>query len=326
MSWQQLKQGWDQFWFAPTSPAPICLFRIVYGVLLLISSLFLLPQLSTWCGSDAILSKEAIHFYEGFEPRFSLLFLLPNQDIYAYLVWMLLFASGISFTLGYRTRLSALIVFICLVSFHQRIPCIFNSGDTIMRNQAFLLIFSGAGRMYSIDAIMRAKKGSAPKHDNDHGQSNLCSPWAQRLLQLHLAAVYCQSVWAKLYCSEWLDGSAVYYCTRLVELNRFPVPFLFDYYWIMQLFTWGTLLFEFSFFSLIWIKEFRYPLLLVGLLFHLSIEYSMNIFLFEMVMMSTYILFVQPEDIEKAMSRLKDLTVRKIVVSGPQTAAGGISD
>jgi hypothetical protein len=43
---------------------------------------------------------------------------------------------------------------------------------------------------------------------------------------------------------------------------------------------------------LVWFKPFRYPLLLVGVLFHLTLEYAFNIPLFQWDILSAYVLFM----------------------------------
>jgi hypothetical protein len=56
---------------------------------------------------------------------------------------------------------------------------------------------------------------------------------------------------------------------------------------------------------LIWVKDLRYILLALGLLFHLSLEYSLNIPMFQWDILSAYILFVDPADITRAWERLR---------------------
>jgi len=51
---------------------------------------------------------------------------------------------------------------------------------------------------------------------------------------------------------------------------------------------------------LIWVKELRYILLPLGLLFHLWLEYSLNIPLFQWDILSAYVLFVDPDDLRRA--------------------------
>jgi hypothetical protein len=50
---------------------------------------------------------------------------------------------------------------------------------------------------------------------------------------------------------------------------------------------------------LIWFKEVRYPMLILGLLFHLCLEYSLNIPMFQWDVLSAYILFVDPVDLRR---------------------------
>jgi hypothetical protein len=61
---------------------------------------------------------------------------------------------------------------------------------------------------------------------------------------------------------------------------------------------WFTLALEFSLGVLIWFRRFRYPLLLLGLLFHLGIEYALNLPMFSWDVITGYILFVDPRDLD----------------------------
>jgi hypothetical protein len=54
----------------------------------------------------------------------------------------------------------------------------------------------------------------------------------------------------------------------------------------------------------VWIHEFRYYLLAAGVLFHLLIEYSLNIPMFEWDVLSAYVLFIEPEDLTRAWKRV----------------------
>ena len=50
--------------------------------------------------------------------------------------------------------------------------------------------------------------------------------------------------------------------------------------------------FELGFPLLVWFKRFRNPLLVAGLLFHLTLEYALNIPMFQWDMISAYVLFM----------------------------------
>ncbi len=56
---------------------------------------------------------------------------------------------------------------------------------------------------------------------------------------------------------------------------------------------------------MIWFKELRYPLLLMGVLLHLSLEYSLNIPLFQWIILATYVNFIEPADLAKAWNWIR---------------------
>ncbi|CAN5464366.1 hypothetical protein BH10CYA1_BH10CYA1_46790 [soil metagenome] len=286
-----LTKWWTEFWFTPTSPAPICLFRIFFGLLVLATGLLLAPDLYTWFGSHPVISQQSVHDWELSEPRFSIFFFLPDSDSIALSVFATLMVSASCLTLGLFTRVSALVVFVCLCSLDQRMACMMNSGDTILRHQALLLTFSEAGALFSLDRIRSRSKQS------QSDQSFLVSPWAQRLLQLQIALVYFQTFFSKLEHPQWLDGTALYYCSRLTDFARSPSPILFDHLWIYQVLCWMTLAVELALFTLIWWQKTRYPVLIIGTIFHLCIDATMNIPVFEYIMMASYINFLKPADV-----------------------------
>ncbi|MGC2656332.1 MAG: hypothetical protein WA324_00030, partial [Bryobacteraceae bacterium] len=88
------------------------------------------------------------------------------------------------------------------------------------------------------------------------------------------------------------------------EIRRFPIPQWIGHPLILKLGSWLTLALEFSLGTLVWIKEFRYPLLFAGVLFHLCLEYSLNVPMFQWDVLSAYVLFIDPADILRAQNRL----------------------
>jgi hypothetical protein len=67
----------------------------------------------------------------------------------------------------------------------------------------------------------------------------------------------------------------------------------------MKLGSWATLVVEFSLGVLIWFRELRYPLLVLGVLFHLYLEYWLNIPMFNWNVLCAYVLFIEPADLER---------------------------
>lgn len=67
----------------------------------------------------------------------------------------------------------------------------------------------------------------------------------------------------------------------------------------------GVLVVESSFGVLIWFKGFRLIILALGVCLHLTIEYSMNIPLFEWIMVATYITFLDSDDLSRVWLPIK---------------------
>src|SRR5262249_514468 len=130
-------------------------------------------------------------------------------------------------------------------------------------------------------------------------------PWAQRLIQFNLAAVYADAFWTKAVSEQWLSGLSVYYATRLDQFKGLPVPLLLDHVWICKLLSWGTLRIELAMWTLIWFRDIRYWLLAAAILFHLGLDWAMNIPLFQLIMIATFVVFVDPADLTKVMNAIK---------------------
>lgn len=158
--------------------------------------------------------------------------------------------------------------------------------------------------MYSIDSWLAKRSGEPPSSEEIK-----CTPWVQYLIRFQIAAVYWHSFFGKMNGETWRNGTAVYYATRMEDFHKLSLPILFDNLWIIQVLTYGTLATECALWSLIWIKEFRYYVLVAGVLLHLGIEWSMNLPFFELLMIASYIVFVEPSDVERVVQWVK----RKVV-------------
>lgn len=291
-------QSWNRWWFEPASTVPIALFRILYGALLLLFVALLVPDVQVFFGQGGPFTPEDAARFWGNVPDYSVLLWFPAPTAVA-LFFAVFTAAVICLTIGLWTRLSAILVFIGLVSIGHRNPLILHGGDTLLRLIAFYLILAPAGAALSIDrlrAVARCAGGPRPP---------LAPPWAQRLLQLQVAFVYAMTVLLKLKGGAWVDGTALYYTSRLEEFRRFPMPFVPDSMLLVNLLTYWTLATELSLAFLIWAPGLRRFVLLNGLLLHAGIEYSMNVPLFAFAMVISYVTFV---DVEAAWTRILALT------------------
>jgi hypothetical protein len=259
------------------------------------------PDWLAWYGPHAWMSLPTMHALEP-GTRLNLFAVIPQTDAWINAFFWIFLGSAILLTIGFLTRLNSLMVFLCLASIHQRNVYILHGGDTFLRVAGFFLIFAPAGAALSIDRLIRIRRGK------EDASLQPRSPWAQRMIQFELALMYFATFCVKVKGAPWLQGTATYYILHLDEFKRFPIPSWFLHPLMLKLESWTALVLEFSLGVLIWVKELRYIVLTLGLLFHLSLEYALNIPLFQWDILSAYILFIDPADITRAWDWLRTRT------------------
>jgi hypothetical protein len=206
--------------------------------------------------------------------------------------------SAVCVIVGLGTRFNIAVVLLLLVSFMNRNPGFWHHCDSTMVALGLPLIFSAAGKKFSVDCWLR-------KRSNAGFDDELYEPWAQRLIQIYTVTMYWCAFWGKLNGIPWWNGTAVYYVAHMESFQRFSIAHFVSNLWISCLLTWTILAIEFSLWSLIWLKEFRYWVLLAGVLFHLSISYCMDLDLLEYVMIATYITFIDPDDLRRWLKNVQ---------------------
>jgi hypothetical protein len=296
-SFKSLQQSVNTFFFEERPVEGIALFRIIWVGLLAAYFLFDMHNVTDFYGPHALFSMETV--LQQFPYIHASLFQILNNS-YETVYWLML-VYGISiFTslIGFYTRSSLVVMLLCMVSFHQRNIWLLSSAELLVRVITIYLVCSPCGHALSVDSLLSRKYRWMKK-------PRTWAPWALRLIQIQLSVVYVWTVWHKLKGEDWSNGTALYYATRLEDMTNFPVPFLLDWLPFIQAMTWGTLLVELALGIMIWFKEFRRPVILIGIVFHLGIELMMSIPFFELFMIALIINFYTPEEHKAFVERIK---------------------
>src|SRR5207248_6994329 len=99
----------------PEPAITVAVFRILFGVILVVHGLLLWPHASLWYGPRGFLPyKQYCQIYG--RSRFSAFHFLPDSDLTAKLVLAVFIAAAMSLTLGILTTVSASLTFVLLVS------------------------------------------------------------------------------------------------------------------------------------------------------------------------------------------------------------------
>lgn len=302
ISLKSLQKGWNQFFFNTTDASILGIFRIVMGAIFLLNGLCLIEDFYYWYGvgnESLVPLVDSLNFYTDF--RINLFKILPHNIASAGLILFFYIICSLFVMIGYKTKISTIVLFILMVSLQNRNYAILNSGDTVMRCLLFAMIWAPCGRCYSIDASLAYKAGQRLK--------KTVPLLGIRLIQIQFAVIYLSTALFKFNGEDWIDGTAVYYTSRLENFQRLVIPVIFDHLVLVKLMTWFALFTEFAMGTLVWIKELRIWVLLAGVLLHVGIELTMSIGFFEWIMFAGYIVFLKGSDIKQfsaLYSRLRD--------------------
>ena len=161
MPLQQILDAWNAFFHEPISCAPLVLFRLLIGTLLLVNAVLLVPLIDDYYAVDGLWNRDAWLAYQR-RSRLCLLHLLPPSTNAFRMLWLIHLIAVVGFVLGWQFRVCSVAVFVTLVSIHHRNGFILSSGDTLLRLFTFLMMFSDANAALAVDAMGSRKAGQAP--------------------------------------------------------------------------------------------------------------------------------------------------------------------
>lgn len=281
---------WREFWFTAEEAYPLGLVRIAFGALMIGWSVSLLPNLQPFFGVNGVMPVQPqISYHWGFLTGFS--------DTSILVSWCILVCAAAALTVGWHSRLAALVVFVLVLSFQHRNVWVFNSGDGLIRTLALFLAVSPCGAALSLD-----RRRSVGRF----WSSEVRARWPVRLLQVQLSLIYLASVQVKLDGDTWPDGTAVSYALRLEDMIIIPVP-----QWVStsplltNVATWGTLAVELAIGVLVWNRLLRRYVLAAGIAMHISIMLSVSVGFFTPAMFVLYLAFIPSEAIKRLPKRIR---------------------
>ncbi|WP_069133186.1 hypothetical protein [Rhodohalobacter halophilus] len=228
-------------------------------------------------GKDGIVPFK---IYESILESIGLSFLeVLFSNIYGIYVF-LLFSLFIAFLFLFDryNLITGLLLFICLTVIRLRNLYIMDSGDTLYTLLIFFLAFYTPGQR----EVKTESIGTYP---------------IALAVKLQISLVYLFSGLWKLKGEMWLQGQAVYHILQVEDFSMSGLSdYLIAYPVLPQGLTYFTILFEIGFPFLIWLKSFRLPLIVMGLMLHVGIFILMRIDNFSLVMILSYFTMVSDRE------------------------------
>ncbi len=287
----------DAYVFGWGSPVTMGAFRLIVGLLAFANQIMVGLDLRVWFGESGLYPAWMAERWAAEVPRLSILGGVTDQTV-VFIVYHAVTLVALLVALGLWSRVTTALLFIGVVSLHHRSPDILHSGDTLLRAWLFILMLMPSGKALSLDRWLLKRKGLAPAVPLD------VSLWPQRLAQIQLAVVYFSTVWVKWGGDYWQKGIATYFAPRLDEFHKFPTPGFVHEIPFVHFTTYATLIVELALATLVFSRPFRKWVLISGLMLHGWIEYSMNIPLFQWVIVAGFITHYDGEELSAWAKRL----------------------
>lgn len=285
-------ERWQEFFFAPKEILPLGVFRFFFGILT-----FQVIAATGWnrrvlFGREGVLTLETAELMT--QSWTKVLLSIVGDSAAALDLWFIVSLTAALFlAIGFLTRFSAVLVFLCASYVMVRNPSVLYGPDAVIVNFSFLIAMSPAGNAFSVDRWRR---------DRSIGSDETHTAWAFRLIQIHVAWIYLSAVYFKLTGAGWVDGSAVHYILHLRSFRGLPVPGIDTSTWISFALTWGTLALEFGIGTLIWWRKTRLFAIALAIMLHLGLELFMRVPYFQWFMVTLIFVFTNRADWEKIYS------------------------
>ncbi len=271
------------FLHAPTSPVPLAFVRIGVGCFNCVLGLALASDAVFWFADTGVMPTGYVETH-GLSV-FSVLGSSPAAVTAVFIVYVL---SSALLAAGLYARAAAVATALCLISLNDQNSLILAGVETLLRIFDVMLALSPCGAALSLDRLRRRETAE---------------PWPRipslggRLVQIQMCIVYFTAAISKAQGPLWRDGSAVYHVLQLDQFRRFPLPDALRSLEVTRWMTWGTLLLEGAFCFLIWFPRLRRPLLCAMIALHLGLDYSLNIVLFQWVMITGLLAFATEDEL-----------------------------
>ena len=322
LQWKSIfTDGWNRFWFSRIDTTTVALIRIFVGLILLYVHATAFFEVQHLIGPYAWVDHEAV---EQLQTLSTNRHEIPPQESWmheqwglsiwnyitnptaVYVTYGIFIAAILSFTVGFNTRLSNLLVWIGQLSYVNRGYIIWFGMDVVLCMLLLYLLFAPSGATLSVDWLLRRWRAAGKSLAEGRPLQNLPpSPtsWAAnvttRMIQLHMCIIYLCAGLTKLQGNKWWDGTAAWYTMMIPEFEVVPM------YWLGYLPDWvcnlianigtvGTLAFEISFVYLIWSRLWRPVMLFGAFMLHAGIGLFMGLGGFGAAMLTACAAFVAP--------------------------------
>lgn len=291
-------QAWQKFWFDPVDLLNIAVFRIILCGTLAAQDFGRQWDVGLFFTDQGILPK-ALSLKvlpESYRPFAILSFW---SDTWVFAVHALLVFALLCVCLGVGGRLMGLLAaFLHLAFLHRNYGIAFGA-DQIGGIFLLYLALTKCQSRLSILRLCKPPSGSSAKSLS----SGLLTPMFYRMVQIQLCVIYAYSGMEKLKGQTWWDGTALWSVLANPQMVVINLSWLRHLPFVIVILSFSTILFEIYFPVLVWVRSQRSRMLTMGVMFHSGIGLVMALWSFSLVMISPYVLFLEPGVLEMQLRK-----------------------
>lgn len=267
---------------APVSSASVAVFRIAFGVLMVVNVALYLPILVYQYYVDT-----TFNFTYG---PFTFVRPLPGPGVH--LVFVAMGVLGVLVALGrwYRPAIAALFVLTTYVFLLD--STFYQNHEYLISLLTFLMIFLPLDARWSLDARRRPERASAT-----------VPAWVVWLLRFQIGVPYFYGGIAKLN-GDWLRGEPLRaWLAARTEIE--PIATILTTEWVVWFMAYGSLIMDLAIVWLLLYRPTRVAAFVVVTCFHLINVWLFGLFVFPWLMIAATTLFFDPDWPERAVGALR---------------------
>lgn len=210
------------------------------------------------------------------------MFLNFNKPVVTYSFLSIGLLASVSFLIGYRVKLTGLVIFFCLITIKLRALYTQDGGDNVVGTMIPFLLLACTYNIYT-----------GKLNNNFKSKTLKLIPVLAGLgVLIEFCLIYFAAGLSKSLQPIWQNGEALYYILRIEDFRASDLNIvLTKSAFFVKFSTWFTLFWELTFPLAIWFKKLRNVYLISGVALHIGVWMLMRIDNFSFVMISIYPVF-----------------------------------
>jgi len=205
--------------------------RIALALLVLADLAGRAVDLSAHYSDQGVLPRSAL-LEDLLHPWAFSLNLMNGQPVFQALLFGITALAALALLVGYRTRLTTVLLWVLLLSIQRRNTLVFNTGDLLLHLLLFWGIFLPLGARWSVDRVLKTVRPRS---------SMSFLSMATVGLFLQIAFVYWFTAILKSGPDWRVDGTALYYTLSLDDIRTPLGAYLYQFPELLKVMTFATL-------------------------------------------------------------------------------------